>query len=249
MFRHPLTKDMDIDAPESTIHRRKIIKEKEFLNKIYCEWYSLLTSDLRNPELQILEIGSGAGFLDDYLPNVITSEVFPLDGVDRVEDATNLSFEAESLDAIVMTDVFHHIPDVSKFLAEALRTLRSGGKLVMIEPWNTPWSRFFYRNFHPEPFEPTVLDWRLPKGGPLSSANGALPWVVFVRDQALFGDSNRKLQLKSVVPLMPMAYIASGGISTALGLPGFFYRIIRFLEKFVLREKGAMFALISLEKI
>jgi SAM-dependent methyltransferase len=249
MFRHPLTRDLDIDAPESTLRRRTILKKKALLNKIYREWYSLIVSDLRNPELQILEIGSGAGFLDDHLPNLITSEVFPLEGVNRVEDATNLSFQEESLDAIVMTDVFHHIPDVSKFLSEALRTLRPGGQLVMIEPWNTPWSRFFYTNFHPEPFEPTVLSWQLPKGGPLSGANGALPWIVFDRDRVLFEDSNHELHLKSVVPLMPVAYIAAGGISTALGLPGFLYKPIRFLERFVLQEKGAMFALISIEKI
>ena len=247
-FRHPLTKGIDVDAPESTLRRRAIIKEKSFLNKIYCEWYSLIASELRRPESQILEIGSGAGFFHDHLPIIITSEVFLLEGVDRVEDATNLSFDDDSLDAIVMTDVFHHIPDVSQFLTEALRTLRSGGQLIMIEPWNTRWARFFYRNFHPEPFEPTVADWRFPKGGPLSSANGALPWVVFFRDKKIFEDENRGLGIKSVTPLMPMAYIASGGISTRLGLPGFAYKPIRFLERFILREKGAMFALISLEK-
>ena len=42
-----------------------------------------------------------------------------------------------SLDGIVMTDVLHHIPDCTSLFHEAARVIRPGGRVVMIEPWNT----------------------------------------------------------------------------------------------------------------
>ncbi|MDD2857613.1 MAG: class I SAM-dependent methyltransferase [Candidatus Nanopelagicales bacterium] len=249
LLSHPLTRGLDPDDPSTTLLRRKVIRNKSFLRRLYAEWYELLCSRLPNDTGQILEIGSGAGFLSDYVPEVITSEVFPLEGVDQVEDATALSFADASLAAIVMTDVLHHIPNVASFFAESTRTLRIGGRLVMIEPWNTAWSRFVYQRLHSEPFLPEAADWRLPTGGPLSTANGALPWIVFKRDRERFELDFPELAIVSVEPLMPMAYLASGGVSMRSLAPGFMYPAVRNLEGRVLREHGAMFALIVIERL
>jgi ubiquinone/menaquinone biosynthesis C-methylase UbiE len=62
-----------------------------------------------------LEIGSGAGFLKTYIPSLFTSEVMEVKNVDLVADATQLPFPNDSLDAIVMTDVLHHIPSPKEF--------------------------------------------------------------------------------------------------------------------------------------
>jgi SAM-dependent methyltransferase len=249
LLRHPLTRDLDIDDPRSTLLRRRIIAEKAFLRQVYTEWYRAILAELPAPCTHVLEIGSGAGFLKELLPQVVTSEVFALEGVDRVEDATALSFADASLDAIVMTDVLHHIPDVAAFLCEAARTLRLGGRLVMSEPWRTPWSEWFYRNLHHEPFEPGSPTWTLPAGGPLSSANGALPWIVFERDRDRLAREHPELSLLSVTPSMPLAYLVSGGVSLRALVPGGAYRGVRALERRVLRERGAMFALIVVERV
>lgn len=246
---HPLTRGVDLDDPRNTLLRRQIIQQKHFLHRLYDEWYSLICSRLPESCADVLEIGSGAGYLREFLPQVVTSEVFPLEGVDRVEDATALTFADGSLDAIVMTDVLHHIPNVAQFLREASRTLRPGGRLVMIEPWRTPWSDWVYRNLHHEPFRPDAEDWRLPPGGPLSMANGALPWMVFSRDRGLFERLNPELEIAAVEPLMPVAYLASGGVSMRSLLPGSAYPAVRSVERRVLREKGAMFALIEVHRL
>ncbi len=68
----------------------------------------------------MVELGSGAGFLADYVPDLITSEVFPASDIRLVLDARTLPFATGSLRAIVMADVLHHIPDNHAFLAEAL---------------------------------------------------------------------------------------------------------------------------------
>jgi SAM-dependent methyltransferase len=53
----------------------------------------------------------------------------------RHEDALALSFEDASLDMIVSNDVFEHVPDIDRCLAESARVLRSGGRLLFSIPF------------------------------------------------------------------------------------------------------------------
>jgi len=246
LLAHPLTRGLLVDDPRTTALRRKIILEKPFLEALYREWYGRLL--LRVPRGgRILELGSGAGFLRDMAPEVITSEVFPTPGVMLVADGRQLPFACAGLDAIVMTDVFHHIPDVAAFLAEAVRCVRPGGRLVMIEPWLTPWSQWVYRNLHSEPFEPEA-GWELPPSGPLSGANGALPWIVFQRDQRQLQEAFPDWSLVAIEPMMPFSYLLSGGVSLRSLMPGWSYRLCRMLEDRLEASRWAMFALIELER-
>lgn len=57
-----------------------------------------------------------------------------VDGI-RHEDATALSFADRSLDLIVSTDVYEHVPDIEATLAEAARVLRPGGTLLFSVPF------------------------------------------------------------------------------------------------------------------
>lgn len=246
LLAHPLTRGMSVDDPNTTVLRRHIIQSKPFLVALYREWYRLLLAALPE-EGQILEIGSGAGFFGEMSPRIITSEVFNVPGVDVVVDGRNLPFGTSALSGIAMTDVLHHIPDVRVFFAEATRCVRSGGRMVMIEPWLTPWSSWVYKNLHSEPFEPGA-DWLIPQTGPLSGANGALPWILFNRDRTQFEKEFPEWTLKSISPLMPFSYLLSGGVSLRSIMPGWSYGIWRRLEDCVDRERWAMFALIELDR-
>ena len=156
---HPLTRGLSIDDPRTTELRRRIIREKPFLRKIYIEWYRFIAAAIPNGTEPALELGSGAGFLDEFVPRLITSEVFPCAGVKMVLDGQSLPFGDASLRAIVMTDVLHHIRQPRAFLSEAARCVRPGGAVVLVEPWVTTWSRWVYTRFHHEPFEPQSADW------------------------------------------------------------------------------------------
>ncbi|MGE0470213.1 MAG: class I SAM-dependent methyltransferase [Nitrospira sp.] len=234
-----------MDDPRTTLYRRRIIQDKAFLRALYVEWYERIIKVLpcRN---DVLELGSGAGFLQKVLPGVITSEVFDTPGVRLIANACELPFPDKSLDAIVMTDVFHHIPDVGRFVLEATRCIRPGGKIVMIEPWRTIWSEWVYTHFHSEPFS---LDsgWKIPRTGPLSGANGALPWIVFQRDRALFETQYPQWHIRNIEPMMPFSYLLSGGVSMRSFVPGWMYRPIRAFEQVLSQKRLAMFALIELE--
>jgi SAM-dependent methyltransferase len=247
LFEHPLTRGLSVDDPQTTLLRRKIIKDKPFLRALYCEWYGRIVGALSKKE-DVLELGSGAGFFHQFLPAVITSEVFETPDVKLIADACDLPLPNQSLDAIVMTDVFHHIPDVGRFLAEATRCVRPGGQIVMIEPWRTPWSEWIYSHLHAEPFSPES-GWKIPSAGPLSGANGALPWIVFQRDKVLFEAQNSMWRIKNIEPIMPFSYILSGGVSMRSLMPGWAYRPIRILEHVLFQRHWAMFALIELERL
>ena len=247
LLAHPLTRVMDIDDPQTTALRLKIIRSKPFLKKLYEEWYRDIASHFL-PGAQILELGSGAGFLKEFIPGLITSELFRTPGVGRVIDAQAIAMPEASLDGIVMTNVLHHIPDCSSFFHEAARVVRPEGEIIMVEPWNTTWSRWFYKRLHHEPFDPDIATWLIPPSGPLSGANGALPWIIFHRDRVLFEATHKQWQVVRITPSMPLAYPLSGGVSLRNSLPGWSYRFIRAIERRCQEREWAMFATIVLRR-
>jgi len=240
--------ELDVDDPRTTEFRRDVLRRKPFLQALYREWYDIVSAEVRGPRL--LELGSGAGFLDDVLPHAITSEVMFVRGVDLICDATALPFADRSLDALVLIDVAHHIAQPRAFLREAVRTLRRGGRVVMIEPWVTPWSRLVYAAAHDEPFRPDAAEWEFPSTGPLSGANGALPWIVFARDRRRFEREFPELRIARIRPIMPLRYIASGGFSIRQLVPSWSFPAFRAFERILspLMPLAAMFAVIVLER-
>lgn len=239
----------DLDDPRTTLLHRDIILAKPFLKKVYEEWYDLIKSSLLGiPAGDVLEIGSGGGFFKDVFPKVITSDIMPLACCDRCLDALQMPFENESLAAITMVNVFHHLPDSAQFLSEAKRTLKPGGKIIMLEPSNSAWSRLIYKNLHHEPFLPDAPEWSFPSTGPLSGANGALPWMVFQRDKARFDREFPELRLTQFSYQFPLSYLLSGGVSMKALMPTFAYPLIRLFEKMFTNRYFNMFYLIEIEK-
>ena len=249
-LEHPLTRGLDLDDPRTTELRRRVVAAKPFLRRVYAAWYRRLVGVVPGGPGRVLELGSGAGFLAASLTGLLRSEVFATSHVDLALDGQELPFADSSLRAIVMVNVFHHLPQPGRFLAEAARTVREGGVVTAIEPWNTPWSRLVYRRLHHEPFLPEAEDWRVADGGPLSSANGALPWIVFARDRERLQREHPQWRLRAVVPVTPFSYLLAGGISLRAAMPGFTYPAWALLERALAPLGGAlaMFAHVVLER-
>ncbi len=251
ILAHPLTRGRSIDDPVTTALRRSIVISKPFLRAIYRDWYRAIRERVPDGSGSVLELGSGAGFFEEFLPGVITSEVFECPGVQRIVDARQLPFAAGELRGIVMTDVLHHIPDAAAFFREAARCLRPGGVVTMVEPWVSPWSRLIYTHLHHEPFEPGVERWDFPAKGPLSDANGALPWILFERDRKRFEAEFPSLKIEEIRPMMPFRYLVSGGVSMRNLMPGFTTPLWKLVEKTCepQMKRLAMFSLISLRRV
>lgn len=251
LLQHPLTKGLNIDDPDTTQLRRSIIQKKIFLKKIYEEWYTLL-DDFLPADLagNILELGSGAGFLKEIMPDAITSEIFYVSGIDVVLDGCELPFKEKTLSGILMTNVFHHLTDIKSFLKESNRCVRQGGIIAMIEPWVTPLSMWVYRNLHHEPCEIESKEWGFQGKGPLSCANSALAWIIFQRDKKIFESEFPQWKIQKIEPIMPFLYLLSGGVSLRSLQPGWSYCFWRRAENIFkpVWSKMAMFALIILRK-
>jgi SAM-dependent methyltransferase len=249
-LEHPLTRGLDLDDPRTTHLRRRILAEKRFLRRIYEEWYGAIAASLPPGEGPVLELGSGAGFLADFIPRLVRSEVFYIEGIDLVLDGLALPFRDGSLRGVAMTNVLHHLPRPLRFFAEAARAVRPGGVVTMIEPWVTPWSRWFYTRFHHEPFLPEAPEWEIPSGGPLSGANGALPWILFHRDRERFEREAPEWHVRSIEPLISFRYLVSGGMSLRSLTPAASYPLWRGLERALSPLSGqlAVFAHIVLER-
>lgn len=222
----------DLDSPESNKKFKEIINENFILKEFYKDCYKIFKKELGEKylDLKILELGSGSGFIKEHISNVITSEILKFEDIDLVVDATNFNFEEKSIDAIILMNTLHHISDPIKFFNQCNKVLKIGGKILLIEPANTWFSKIIYSNFHHEDFD-TNSDWFLKKKGRLSSSNQAMPYIIFERDIKIFQDKFPSLILEKKYKFKPLHYLLSGGFSYRPYVNNiFFLSLIRFFE-------------------
>ncbi|HTD33633.1 MAG TPA: hypothetical protein VK665_08245, partial [Candidatus Elarobacter sp.] len=114
----------------------------------------------------------------------------------------------------------HHIPDPSRFFAEAIRTLVPGGTISLIDVAHTPLARLLFGRFHPEGYDSAREGWTLDESAPLGGADQAMSWVLFRRDRALFEARFPALDVE-VIELLPwFGYLLSGGLTRRNLVPG-----------------------------
>jgi SAM-dependent methyltransferase len=278
-FKLPETMGIkNLDDPATTLLHAEIIQKKVFLKKIYIDFYKQFKKSISNSEEKVLvELGSGGGFIREVISNVITSDVLELPNVDKVFSVLDMPFEQASVDAFFMFDVLHHIADTKAFFEEALRCLKVGGKVVMIEPANTLWSRFIYKNFHHEAFDMQAPEWgcrgqakreqetrpswlgqaetgkagNLQESGRLSGANGALAWIIFCRDRKIFECEFPALRIVRMRNHTPLRYLLSGGLTLRQLAPSFSYPAVKAIEYALspINDLLGMFQTIELEKV
>lgn len=226
-----------LDSPAGYDEIRRKIEKKPALRRFYLEVYREYQRCLRNsPEGGIaLELGSGAGFAKEVIPELVTSDILPYRGVDLVIDGTRLPYQDRSLGLLCMMNVFHHIPDVGAFLSEAERCLIPGGRVLIADQHVGPLSRPILKYLHHEPFHPEAKEWTFESTGPLSDANGALAWIVFVRDLALFEQRHPGLRLVRYQPHAPLQYWLAGGLKEWSVLPGWAVGLAGAVDRLLVR--------------
>jgi SAM-dependent methyltransferase len=161
-----------------------------------------------------LEIGGGSGAFKDFLPDVLSSDILFMPGLDLVADAHRLPFSSASFSNIILFDVLHHLEFPRTFLAEAVRVLRVGGRLIMVEPAITPLSWFFYHFIHHEPVRMAAdpLASGVPSPGrDAFDGNQAIPTLLVGRDRHRLMAEFPEFVIKEVQWLSLFAYPLSGG--------------------------------------
>ena len=204
----------ELDRSDRAQNIRSLIQDKVSLYRLYQEFYSRYVDCLKKcpNDGVVLEIGSGAGFLKDVVPSVVTTDILPYETVDLAMDATSLPFADNSIKSIFMLNVLHHIPDTKAFFAELARCLKPKGRVIIIDQYRGWFSDFIFKYMHHEPYDPDAKSWEFKTSGPLSGANGALCWIIFYRDRVLFEQLYPSLKLINLTPNTPFRYWLSGGL-------------------------------------
>ena len=242
-LKEPSLRDHPPGSREFFALQKALILKRPLLKRNYDDWYRRLLEDARSAPArgELVELGSGGSYLKDLEPAIITSDVSP-EIAERVIDARSLPFPDQSIRALLLTHVLHHIPDVAAFFKEAERTLVLGGVISMIEVAHTPFARFFFKNFHHEPYEDARREWSFVQSDSMMDSNQALAWMVFVRDRAEFERRfpNLKIEKHELMPWF--TYLLSGGVTMRDLIPSLLHSPLFLFER-LLRPLTPLFSL------
>jgi SAM-dependent methyltransferase len=249
------TIENEVDSPERIYALRETIQRKVFLRNFYEEAYSYFKSQvsaaaMATPLPKLVELGAGPSFLKDYIPHVQYTDLIPYSGLDLELNALAMPFEDNTIDGFFLLNVIHHIPDGEQLFAEITRTLKPGGFVSMVDQ-NVNWfSKVILQYLHSEPFD-DAKDWRFDSEGPLSSANGALAWILFKRDWSRFQEKFPGLQLVDRETAMPFQYWLSGGLRFPQLLPSRSLKLVKTLDRAFLKlhPNAGSFLRVTLRKI
>jgi SAM-dependent methyltransferase len=214
---------------------RRAWDAKPVLREVYNDLYRRLAQQLAPSSLgQTVELGSGMGNIKKFVPECITTDLFPNPWLDRVENAYALSFQDHSLANLILFDVWHHLEYPANALAEATRVLAPGGRLIIMDPAMSLTGHFVYGLFHHEPLgcdtvfasAPVTLDEhaKLPYFAAQSSAHRLLE----KQEIPQLLDGWRVVDIEWITSF---AYLASGGFRGRQLYPAGALPLVRSLDR------------------
>lgn len=197
----------------------------------------------------ILEIGSGTSPLQHFYKNVITSDVMNLPYLDHRFDCHLIDDYAGipdgSVNIVTMTNVLHHLSDPVSCLKKIAVKLKPGGCVILTEPYFSFLSRIIYKWLHHELFQfdidaPVLKEVK----GPLSSANMAIPHMIFFSNKGWDGELKElyNFSREDAVHFSSLSYMATGGISRKLPIPGWLYKRIFILDRYLAKRFPKLFS-------
>ena len=234
---------LEYDRSRTLINKENLLKNKNLLYW-YENLYKTQFSGIEDlPGKAILEIGSGTSPLKHFYGHAITSDIMDLGYLDHRFDCHLIDRYADiadgTIDIITMTNVLHHLQDPLACLAKFSVKLKKGGVVIMTEPYFSVLSKIIYKYLH---HEPSIFDIDAPvlkdAKGPLSSSNMAIPYMLFFSgkgwDKSLTDlyDFSRD----DVIYYSALSYMATGGISRRIPIPGFLYKPFFNLDRFLAKK-------------
>lgn len=231
---------------------RRYWQQKPLLQKVYKRFYAEIAKRLIGGSK--LELGSGIGQMKEFIPDCVTSDLFPNPGVDRLESAYLLSFPDGSLNNIILFDVWHHLEYPGAALSEIRRVLAPGGRMVIFDPAMGLIPRIVYGLFHHEPLgfgQP--IHWQPPhaldlKDAPYFAAQARAWRIFYCKENADFLINWNMLECTA---WSDFAYLGSGGFSKPSMYPSAFLPWIETVDRWLTWISRSIFAgrmLIVLER-
>ena len=226
----------DIQQHNIEIHQnREHWDRKPLLREIYADFYreiALRVAPAR-PGLTV-ELGSGMGNIKEYLPDCITTDVFPNPWLDRVENAYKLSFADAAVGHLILFDVWHHLQYPGEALKEFSRVMTSTGRIVIFEPAMGLLGRLVLGLFHHEPLGLNdEIQWEAPPG---FSRDNPGYYAAQGNASRVFGSRGFQSKLEGwsiaeVTYFPALAYLGSGGFRGRQMYPQAMLPVVQFADR------------------
>jgi SAM-dependent methyltransferase len=229
------------DRARAKLQRHGDIWETRRLTQEIYRGYHKAIVEARSPVVGTdLEVGSGHGSFAEFHSGVVSCDIVPCSWLDCAADAARLPFRSASLSNIIMIDVLHHVADPVGFFSEAARTLAPSGRILLIEPYVSPISRFAWRFLGEEPIDTAacpLADAALKP--PVSAdnpwdANVAVPTLLFWRDSDAFRIRFPNLSIIHRRRFDLLLYPLSGGFERRRFVPMPLVPLVRACERLLM---------------
>lgn len=210
-------------------------QSRPLVRRLYTDWFRLAAASL-SPRRPIIELGAGISRFNQVVPDTIVTDIALTPWSSTIVDAHQLPYDDASVGNLVLIDVFHHLADPGRFLAEAERVLTPGGRVVILDPYCSAVSTLAYRlgrhertDLRQDAFadDPSV-------GESAMASNQARATLAFFRSSDEFSRRFPELRLVGRRRLALFVYPLSGGLTRRPLLPGRLwsaaFRVERLLE-------------------
>jgi SAM-dependent methyltransferase len=209
---------------EEMLQNRSSWERKAVLQRVYGTFYEEIATYLLDPEESSKK----------FIPNCMTTDLFPNPWLDRVEDAYELKFRDSSIRNLILFDVFHHLRYPGAALAEFWRVVMPKGRVIVFEPAMGLLGRLVYGLFH---HEAVALDAKIelfPPSGERATgheyyAAQGNAWRIFVKGEE--PDLLEKWKLLRIRVLCSLSYVLSGGFSQPSLYPLFLLPVVRMVDR------------------
>lgn len=233
-----MNKKNSIDQHNEEIHENlRHWNKKPQLQAEYKRFYQRIASKLDNlPQGDVLECGSGIGNIKTAFPQAITSDLFPNPWLDRQENIYKLNFADNSLSAVVLFDVFHHLQFPGNALKELYRTVNHGGRVIIFEPSMGLFGRMVLGLFHHEPLGfSKPISWSAPAdfdpGATKYYAAQGNAWRIFDAKEKNAELSDSGWLVKEISYFPALAWLLTGGFRGPSLYPASLKFMIKFMDR------------------
>ena len=143
---------MDISKHDDEIQKNlSSWRKKPVLREIYKSFHRQIAQHISNePGAYTVELGSGIGNIQEVIPHCLRTDLFPNPWIDQVENAYQLSFSDNTVDNLILFDVFHHLRYPGTALKEFHRVLTPHGRLIIFDPCMSVLGYVVFGLFHHE---------------------------------------------------------------------------------------------------
>lgn len=236
------------DVSDTLDNRANLLKNKNLLfwfRNLYGQVFR--NRPVHDPSYRVVEVGSGSSPLKQFYPRFVTSDVLPLAHLDLVFDAHRIDQVSEVgiADSIILTNVLHHLADPLMFMKNAATKIKPGGELILIEPYFSSVSSLLLKNFHHEPCDFSIGRPILGEvTGPLSSANQAMPYMIFFQRPDWLGELKEWYRIEDFTAeyYSSLSYPVTGGASKNFRIPHVLYRALFLVDSWLAKTFPKIFA-------